>query len=90
LFALLTTALGPLGLWLVKLKEARIWRHHHPKDIEFVDHGMLFVEECYPVHQMLKHIRIHGKTDIRYINSCPGDALHIADDAFQGSNSLTS
>jgi len=71
-----------LAIWLVESSEARIWRHHRPELVEFVDPGMLFEEGRYPVHPMLKHTEIDSMKNIGYDNSHRRDAFHIPEDAF--------
>jgi len=70
-----------LAKWLVESSEARIWRHHHPELVEFVDPGMVFEEGCYPVHQMLKHTEIDRVKIIGYNNSRQRDAFCLPEDA---------
>jgi hypothetical protein len=81
-FHLLKTPLHHLAIWLVESSEARIWRHHHPELVEFVDPGMLFEEGYYQVHQMLKHTELDGMKNIGYDNSRQGDSFHIPEDAY--------
>jgi len=76
------TPLRHLALWLVESSEARIWRHHRPELVAFVDPGMLFKAGCHPVHQMLKHTEIDGMKNIGYDNRLRGYALHIPEDLF--------
>jgi len=71
-----------LAIWLVESSEARIWRYHCAELVEFVDPGMLFDKECYPIHQMLKDTEIDGMNNIEYDNSRGRDAFHIPEDAF--------
>jgi len=79
---LLTPRLPHLALWLVELREGRIWRHHRPELVEFVDPGMSFEEGHYPVHLMLEHTGMDGMKDIGYDHIVRSDAFHIPDDAF--------
>jgi hypothetical protein len=81
-FHLLTTQLCRRDMLLVQSSEARIWRHHRPELLEFVDPGMLFKEGRYTVHQMLQHTEIDSMKNIGYDNSRRRDAFHIPDDAF--------
>jgi hypothetical protein len=60
------------------LSEARIWRHRCPELVEFVNSGVLFEQEYYPVKEILQHTEIEGMTNIRYDNSHLGDEFHIA------------
>ena len=85
-FHLLTTTLRHLATWLVKLSQARIWRHHCQELVEFVNPGMLFKKGHFLVYQMLMHTEIEGMKNFGYDNSHPGDAFHIPEDAFWGSN----
>jgi hypothetical protein len=71
-----------MAIWLLELSEARIWRHHHPELVEFVNPGMLFKKGRYAVHQMLKHKKIDGMKNIMYDNSHRRDAFHILEDLF--------
>jgi len=70
-----------LAIWLVELSKARIWKHHRPELVEFVNPGILFEEGHYPVHRMFKHTEIDIMEDIGYDNSRWGDAFHIPEDA---------
>jgi len=63
-FHLLTTPLRYLAIWLVDLSKARIWRHHYPEHVEFVNPWMFFEEDHSPVHQMLMHIVIDSMKKI--------------------------
>jgi hypothetical protein len=71
-----------VAIWLVELSEARIWRHYHPELVEIFDHGMMFKEGRYPVHQMLKHTNKDSMKKIGYNNSCWRDECYISEDAF--------
>ena len=75
------TPLRHLAIWLGESSKARIWRHHRPELVEFVNPGMLLEEERYPIHQMLKHTEIQGMKDIGYDDTCRGDTFHIPEDA---------
>lgn len=86
LFRLLSTPLCHLTTWHVELGKARIWRHHCPELVEFVNHGMLIEEGPYPVHRMFKHTEIGDIEYIGYGNSHQHDAIHILEDAFRNSN----
>jgi hypothetical protein len=66
-----------LAKWHFESSEGRIWWHHRPELVEYVDPVMLFQEGCYPVHQMLKHTEINGKKNIEYVNSHQRAAFHI-------------
>jgi hypothetical protein len=76
-FNLITTPLRHPDLWLMKLYEAWIWRHHRPELVKFIDPGVLFEEGHYPVHPMLNHTKIHVVKYIRYDNSHQREAFHI-------------
>jgi hypothetical protein len=71
-----------MAIWLLELSESRIWRHHHPELVEFVDPGMLFKKGRYAVHQMLKHTKTDSMKNIVHDNSRRTDAFHILEDAF--------
>jgi len=71
-----------MAIWLVESSEDRIWRHRCPELVEFVDPGMLFKEECYPVNQMLQHTEVDRMKNIGYDNSRRRDAFRIPEDAF--------
>jgi len=83
-----TTPLRLLTIWLVESSKARIWMHHHPVLVEFVDPGILFKEGRYPVYQMLLHTQIDSMKNIEYDNSHWWYACRIPDDSFWGSNHL--
>jgi len=74
---LLSSPLHHLAKWLVESSEDRIWRHHRPELVEFVDPGMLFEEGCYPFHQMPKHTKIDAMKKIEYGTHRQKDAFHI-------------
>jgi len=69
-------------VWLVESSETRLWRHHRPQLVEFIDPRMLFEEEHFPVHQMLEHTKIDVMKDIYYANCRRGDAFIIPEDPF--------
>jgi len=82
----LSTPLGNLPIWLVQSSKARIWRHHRPELVEPVEPAMLFGEDRYPVHQMLRHTDMEAKKDYGYDNTRQGDAFHIPEDSYIGHN----
>jgi len=83
---LLPTPFRHLAIRLVASSESRIWSHHHPVLVEFVDPGILFEEEHYPVPQMLKKTEIDGKKNVGYDNCRWRDVLYLPEDAFWGFN----
>jgi hypothetical protein len=50
--------------------------------VEFVNAGMVFKEELYPVHLMVTHTEIDGIQFIQYHTSSWGDAFHIPEVVF--------
>jgi hypothetical protein len=71
-----------VAIWIVESSKVRIWRHHYPKLVEFVDPEMLFEERHYPVDRMLKHAEIDDMKNIGYDNCCQRDAFHIPEYIF--------
>lgn len=83
---LYTTPLFHQVIWQVESSEVRIWRHHIVELVEFLNPGMLFQPECYPVHQIRKHTELDSMKIFWYANTHWGNAFHNPDDAFWGFN----
>jgi len=81
-FHLLPTPFRHLAIWIDESSEARIWRHHRPELVEYVDRGMVCKEGRYSVPQMLKYTEIAGMKIIAYHNRGRSEAFHIPEDAF--------
>jgi len=84
---------GPLNfvkmsIWLVESSKARIWRYHHPEQVEFVDPGMLFEEIHYGTKQLITHTESDSMKIIRYGSSHWGNAYQIPEYAVWGSGHL--
>jgi hypothetical protein len=75
-FHLLTTPLRHLPIWLEESSVARIWTHHRPVLVGFVDPGMLFEKGHYPDYQMLEYTELDCKKNIWYDNCHLRDAFH--------------
>lgn len=75
-----------LAIWLVVMSKARIWRYRHPEMVEFVNGRMLMNEEQFTFHQMIKCTEIDRTRNIQYHICHQGEASHIPEDTFSGSN----
>jgi len=84
----LSTPLHHLVIWLVESSTARIWRHHCPGMVEFVNAGMFLDKGDYTFHQLLNHTMIDGMKNFRYANNGWGNAFCIPEDTFWGCNRL--
>jgi len=74
-----------LAIRLVESNNARIWRYHQPKFLNYVDSGMLVNEGQDSFHQMLSHPEIHCTKDIGYAVSRRSKVFNITQDAIRAS-----